>query len=62
MAGYVIENVRAGLVEQHHWDAVAELPADGSVILLDAHAGRGQEAGTAPLRRASPWTSCGAAG
>ena len=35
MAGYVIENVRAGLVEQHHWDAVAELPADGSVILLD---------------------------
>ena len=35
MAGYVIENVRAGLVEQHHWDAVAELPVDGSVILLD---------------------------
>ena len=35
MAGYVIENVRAGLVEQHHWDAVAELSADGSVILLD---------------------------
>ena len=23
------------LVEQHHWDAVAELSADGSVILLD---------------------------
>ena len=35
MAGYVIENVRAGLVEQHHWDAVAELTADGTVILLD---------------------------
>ena len=55
MAGYVIENVRAGLVEQHHWDAVAELPADGSVILLDAHAGRGQKAGTArPTRFTSP--------
>ena len=35
MAGYVIENLRAGLVEQHHWDQVAGLPDDGSVILLD---------------------------
>ena len=35
MAGYVIENLRSGLVEQHHWDQVAGLPADGSVTLLD---------------------------
>ena len=35
MAGYVIENVRGGLVEQYHWDEVKALPADGSVILLD---------------------------
>ena len=35
MAGYVIENLREGLVEQHHWDQVAGLPADGSVTLLD---------------------------
>ena len=35
MAGYVIEDVRSGLVEQHHWDEVAGLPADGSVLLLD---------------------------
>ena len=35
MAGYVIQNLRAGLVEQHHWDQVADLPADGSVTLLD---------------------------
>ena len=35
MAGYVIQNLRAGLVEQHHWDQVAGLPADGSVTLLD---------------------------
>ena len=35
MAGYVIENLRAGLMEQHHWDQVAGLPADGSVTLLD---------------------------
>ena len=35
MAGYVIENLRAGRVEQHHWDEVAGLPADGSVVLLD---------------------------
>ncbi len=35
MAGYVIENLRSGLVEQHHWDQVAGLPDDGSVTLLD---------------------------
>ncbi len=35
MAGYVIENLRTGRVEQHYWDEVAALPADGSVVLLD---------------------------
>ena len=35
MAGYVIENVRSGLVRQHHWNEVAGLPQDGSVTLLD---------------------------
>ena len=35
MAGYVIENVRSGLVRQYHWHDVEALPRDGSVILLD---------------------------
>lgn len=35
MAGYVIENLRSGLVKQYHWDQVDTLPADGSVTLLD---------------------------
>ncbi|MGI6031288.1 MAG: FAD-dependent oxidoreductase [Eubacteriales bacterium] len=35
MAGFVIENLRTGLVRQHHWDEVEQLPQDGSVILLD---------------------------
>ena len=35
MAGYVIGNVRAGLVRQYHWQEVASLPRDGSVTLLD---------------------------
>lgn len=35
MAGYVIENIRSGLVKQHYWDDVAQLPRDGSVTLLD---------------------------
>ena len=35
MAGYVIENLRGGLVRQYHWDQVAALPDDGSVTLLD---------------------------
>ena len=64
MAGYVIENVRAGLVEQHHWDAVAELPADGSVILLDVRT-PGEVRKQGLLRSDAlhiPWTSCGAAG
>lgn len=35
MAGYVIENLRGGLVRQYYWDQVATLPDDGSVTLLD---------------------------
>ena len=35
MAGFVIENVRSGLVRQFHWHDVAALPRDGSVTLLD---------------------------
>ena len=35
MAGYVIENVRHGLVRQYHWHDVKDLPRDGSAILLD---------------------------
>ena len=35
MAGFTIENIRQGLVKQHHWHDVASLPKDGSVILLD---------------------------
>ncbi|MDD6316330.1 MAG: FAD-dependent oxidoreductase [Clostridia bacterium] len=35
MAGYVIENLRMGLVKQYHWHDVASLPRDGSVTMLD---------------------------
>lgn len=35
MAGYVAENLRQGLVKQHHWQDVLALPKDGSVTLLD---------------------------
>lgn len=35
MAGFIIENVRAGIVKQYHWHDVAQLPRDGSVTLLD---------------------------
>lgn len=35
MAGFVIENVREGLVRQVHWDALLKLPRDGRVMLLD---------------------------
>lgn len=35
MAGFAIENLRRGLVKQHHPRAVSALPQDGSVTLLD---------------------------
>ena len=53
MAGYVIENVRSGLVQQYHWHDVEALPRDGSVILLDtrtpAEYGRGHIEGAVNL-------------
>lgn len=33
MAGFVIENIRAGLVAQHHWSDVARLQQEGSQLL-----------------------------
>lgn len=33
MAGFVIENVRAGLVKQHHWNDVDELAKQGAQLL-----------------------------
>ena len=35
MVGYVIENLLSGRVKQFHHDAIATLPRDGSVTLLD---------------------------
>lgn len=35
MAGFVIENIRHGIVRQHHWHDLPGMPLDGSVTLLD---------------------------
>lgn len=35
MAGFMIENLKLGLVKQFHVDDVERLPRDGSVVLLD---------------------------
>ena len=35
MAGFMVDNLARGLVEQIHWHDVAGLPRDGSVTLLD---------------------------
>jgi rhodanese-related sulfurtransferase len=35
MAGFIIQNVRSGVVKQFHWHDVADLPRNGSVTLLD---------------------------
>lgn len=36
MAGFMIENIETEKVKQFHWDEVAQLPRDGSAVLLDA--------------------------
>ena len=35
MAGFMIENLDSGKVQQFHWDEVDDLPHDGSLVLLD---------------------------
>lgn len=35
MAGYVIENIRSGLVRQHTWEDVVVISADRNAVLLD---------------------------
>lgn len=45
MAGFMIENIKNGMVTQYHWDEVAKLPRDGSVTLLDTRTVREYESG-----------------
>lgn len=45
MAGFMIENLHAGLVKQWHWDQEPLLPRDGSVTLLDTRTAAEYERG-----------------
>ena len=45
MAGFMIENIAAGIVKQIHWNDVADLPRDGSVNLVDVRTVREYDAG-----------------
>ena len=36
MAGFMIEDLESGKVQQFHWNDVEDLPCDGSATLLDA--------------------------
>ena len=35
MAGFMMENLAGGLLQQFHWDTIDTLPRDGSITLLD---------------------------
>ncbi len=35
MAGFMVENIAAGILKQFHMEDIAELPRDGSITLLD---------------------------
>ena len=48
MAGYVMENLLTGKVEQYHWHDVACLPRDGSAVLLDVRTRAEYERGHIP--------------
>ena len=45
MAGFMIENIKNGMVKQYHWNEVDSLPRDGSVTLLDTRTVREYENG-----------------
>lgn len=48
MAGFVIENVRQGLVKQYRYQDIEGLPQDGSIIMLDVRTDREYAAGHIP--------------
>lgn len=45
MAGFMIENLEAGLVKQWHYDMASDLPHDGSATLLDVRTAAEYERG-----------------
>lgn len=45
MIGYVVENILQGRLKQFHWHEVADLPRDGSVLLLDVRTAKEYEKG-----------------
>ena len=47
MVGFVIENIRTGLVRQIHWHEYEQLPRDGSAIFLDVRTH--EECAAAPM-------------
>lgn len=52
--GYVIENIRNGLVKNFYWDDVKNLPRDGSVTLLDVRKPAEREKGSIEGFRSIP--------
>lgn len=48
MAGFAIENLRAGRYRQYHWHDVANIPSDGSAVMLDVRLPHEYQAGHIP--------------
>ncbi|MGI6014439.1 MAG: FAD-dependent oxidoreductase [Oscillospiraceae bacterium] len=48
MTGFVIENIRSGLVKQHHWHMIPEVFRDGNAVLLDVRTVAEFEGGCIP--------------
>ena len=48
LAGFMVENIRNGLMKQFHWHDIDSLPRDGSVTLLDTRTVKEYERGHIP--------------
>ena len=48
LAGFMVENIAAGLMKQFHWHDIDALPRDGSVTLLDTRTVKEYERGHIP--------------
>ncbi len=45
MAGFMMENLAGGLLQQFHWDMIDTLPRDGSITLLDTRTAEEYQSG-----------------
>ena len=59
MAGFMIEDLESGKVQQFHWNDVEDLPCNGSATLLDVRTAWEYQRGIWTAFGTFHWTICG---